>query len=112
MSETAEVVTKRSNGIARIEQRGGRGGRARDDARPRRAPLDPGEQEDQEQRRDRERVALLDPVGEARGERADDERASRTTRVIVDASSTCSARSSERARAVSTIAAATGITPR
>ena len=73
VSETAEVVTNRSNGIARTSSAAAAAASGRDDTRPRRAPLDPGEQEDQEQRRERERVALLDPVGEARGEGADDD---------------------------------------
>ena len=52
----------------------GRSGRARgEDSRPRGATLDPGEQEDQEQGREREHVALLDAVGEARCERSDHE---------------------------------------
>ena len=73
MSETAEVVTKRSNGIARIRSAAAAAAALATTRGRGRAALDPREQEDQEQRRDRERVPLLDPVGEPRGEGADDE---------------------------------------
>ncbi len=55
------------------QQRSAGRNRDREPARPRQAALDPGEQRGQEERRDDEGVALLDPARELRREGGDDE---------------------------------------
>ena len=111
MSETAEVVTKRSNGIARISSAAAAAA-ALATTRGRGAP-----RSTQASSRIRNSGATANVLrswirSANREAKVPTTISVQKARVIVDASSTCSARSSERARAVRTIAAATGMTPR
>ncbi len=80
MSVTADVVMKRSNGMSRTRSAEAAAAAVGEDARSRRAALDPREQRDHEQRGEVEEVPLLDPEGEDgrerrdRGDEASDER--------------------------------------
>ncbi len=74
VSEIAAVSMNRSNGISKREQRTRDGDGGRHPARPRQPAVDPDEQRDQEERRHDERVPLLDPVRELRGECGDYEK--------------------------------------
>ena len=110
VSVRAEVVMKRSYGIASDEERA-RGCGDRDErTRARRAALDPGEEGDAEERREVEHVPLLDPVGERREAKAATTGTTQIATATVAARKACSRASSERADPTSTIVAASGIT--
>ena len=72
MSVIADVVMKRSNGIASTRPAETAAAIAAIARGTRRAPLDPGEERDAEERDDVEQVPLLDPIGELGRERSDD----------------------------------------
>ena len=110
MSETAEVVTKRSNGIARTRSAEARAARVAV-TRGRGAPR--SIQASNRIRRSGATANVLRSwIRSAKREaKVPTTRSVQATRAIVAARRACSGASSERARAVRTMAAATGITP-